>query len=428
VLVIPGIVIGLGTITLAWWFARRQAGPAAGLLAAALVALSYSVIESDSTVRPYAALQLLLLAAVFLLWKAIAEGSRSALAGWVMTALLMAYSHHWTLLPLAAMGLAAVWLTVQGRSTLTLAPLLFGGLVVVLGWFPLLSQLLYQIRHAGHLPKPAYPLIQLAEHLLYRVPGYVDGHALVAWAGVAGVLLLRRDAAPLERGPRLALTLLGGTVALAMVLAVIGSFGSNMLVAHTESMLTPLVLVSFACVLARPVEQGALLAKVATILVLSMSGIDAARIATSPRTNVDLIAEYVSRQATRDDLVLVVPVTAAPSVLRYYRGTARLAGYHAGYITSPIDFNDRVARDTTAEALGRVPILINQTLERGGRIWQITSEPPGHLLLPWSRFEADMVRRAGDPVQIIAGRYQTTLDGFVLRVYGLEGPTISRVQ
>jgi uncharacterized membrane protein len=103
-LVIPGIVIGLGTITLAWWFARRQAGPAAGLLAAALVALSYSVIESDSTVRPYAVLQLLLLAAVFLLWRAITEGSRSALAGWVVTALLLVYSHHWTLLPLASDG------------------------------------------------------------------------------------------------------------------------------------------------------------------------------------------------------------------------------------------------------------------------------------------------------------------------------------
>ena len=403
VLVIPGIVLGLGTITLAWWVGRRLGTPASGLLAAALVALSFSAIQADATVRPYALLQLLLLASAAFLWIALASGRPRTLVPWVATAVALLYTHNWSALPLLAMSAGAVWLIATGRSALPLKPVLLAGLVVALAWAPWLPDLLHQTRHGGHLSPSSSPLIRLVSQLTFVVPGYYDRHGLVAWAGVGSLLFLRRSTKSVVREGTVGLMVLMGTVVLTMLLAGLGSFVTNLLIVHTVAMLAPLILVAFACELASPVTKGKPLARLATLFVLVLSVADAVRIASTPRANVDLIAEYVSRESRPNDLVLVVPVYVASSVHRYYRGAAPLAGYPDGPVRSPLEFNDRIARDTVGSVLERVPALVRQTLDNGGRIWQISFDPPEHLYVPWSRLEDELRRRSGSMVQIVYG-------------------------
>ena len=423
VLAIPGIVLGMGSIVLAWWLGRELGTPASGLLAAGMVAVNYAVIEADATVRPYALLQLLLLASVALLWKAIADGRWLPLVPWGATAVALLYTHNWSVLPLAAMGVVTLWLIGTGRSALSLKHVLIAGMAVVLVWSPWIPELLHQARHGGHLSPSSSPLVRMAAQFTFVVPGYYDGHGIVAWAGAGLVLFLRRSAPALDRATGLGLTLLAGTVALTMLLAGLGSYATNLLIVHTVAMLAPLALVALACVLARPVTHGRLLARFAIVFVLIAGAADAFRMATTPRTNVDLIAELVSRESRPNDLVLVVPVYVASSVQRYYRGAATLAGYPDGLVQSPLPFNDRIARDTMSSVLAQVPALVRQTLARGGRIWQISFDPPEHLYRSWTRLEAELRRQAGSPVQIVAGRKEATLEHLDLRLWEVTSQT-----
>jgi len=166
------------------------------------------------------------------------------------------------------------------------------------------------------------------------------------------------------------------------------------------AMLAPLALTAFAMILARPVPDGRLFARTVAGLILALSALDAVQLAARPRTNAVEVAEYLNRAATPDDLVLVVPVYVASSLSRYYHGIAPIAGYPDGAIAKPLEFDDRIERDTTVASLARVPAMVQHTFDAGGRVWVVSAPVPAHLAAAWQELEEKMrgQGRVGVPV------------------------------
>jgi hypothetical protein len=105
------------------------------------------------------------------------------------------------------------------------------------------------------------------------------------------------------------------------------------------------------------------------------------------RTNVDLIAAVLEKEARKDDLILVNPFWLRPSVKQYYRGATM-------WRTVPVDPDDpglywhgcgpSVKRMMLREdSIGPTDQLVQETLRRGGRLWIIGGIqflPPGTAL------------------------------------------------
>jgi len=421
---LPGILLGLVTIVAMWCLARSFGTPAAGLLAAALGSLGPSMIQADAMARPYAMLQLLLVVAAGCMWAALSGANRFALWGWVLAAVALLYTHNWTALPICGMGVVALWFISRGNSGLSLAALVKASGAIAVLWLPWWPSLWYQTQHAGHLPLLSSPWRLFPSQLGFAVPGLRDKLGVVVWGAMGAVTFVRLKDRRAER-PGLA-SFLVGTIITAMLLAAAGSFVTNLLIAHTVTMLTPLLLVAAALVLAERVTPGRTLAWFSAALLLGISAFGASQLARTPRSNAALIAQYLSGSTRAGDLVLIVPVYVASSIHRYYRGPARLAGYPDGRLKLPLEFNDRVRRDTVARILEERAGEARQTLEAGGTVWVISYEAPEHLKAPWHRLEQDLETLAGPPTWIVASRREATLEHLDLREFSARSRPLVR--
>jgi hypothetical protein len=413
--VLPGILLGLVTIAAMWWLARSFGSPSAGLLAAALGSFGPSMIQADANARPYALLQLLLVVAAGCLWTALSSANRFALWGWVIAAVALLYTHNWTALPIFGMTVVALWLIARGYTTLSLADLVKACGAIVILWLPWWPSLWYQTQHGGHLPLGPNPLRLLALQLGFAVPGLRDRLGIVVWGAMGAVTLVRLKE---HRWVRAGLaTFLVGTVVMAMLLAAAGSFVTNLLIAHTVTMLAPLLLVAAAVVLAEPSRAGRIVARFSAALLFGLSAIGAGQLALTPRSNAALIAQYLNGSTRAGDVVLVVPVYVASSIHRYYSGPAPLVGYPDGLVSHPLEFNDRVRRDTVAGILEDRAREALGTLEAGGTVWVISFAAPDHLKEPWERLEHELAKLAGPPTWIVASRREATMEHLDLRAF-----------
>jgi hypothetical protein len=413
--VVPGILVGLVTIAAAWWLARSFASSSAGLLAAALCSLGPSMIQADAMARPYALLQLLLVVAAGCMWAALSSANRLALWLWAITAVALLYTHNWTILPIAGMTVVALWLIARGYSRLSIADVVKACGAIAILWLPWWPSLWYQTQHGGHLPAGPNAWRLLPLQLGIAVPGLRDQLGIVIWGAMGAVTLVRLKDHRAAR-PGLAAFLVG-TVVMAMLLAAAGSFVTNLLIVHTVTMLAPLFLVATAVVLCEPSPSGRILARFSAALLLGLSAVGAGQLALTPRSNAALIAQYLNSATRADDLVLIVPVYVASSIHRYYRGPAPLAGYPDGVVSHPLEFNDRVRRDTAAGILVERAREALRTLETGGRVWVISYEAPDHLKAQWRSLEQELERFGGPPTWIVASRREATMEHLDLREF-----------
>jgi 4-amino-4-deoxy-L-arabinose transferase-like glycosyltransferase len=99
---VPVLIVSLLTIVLTWWAGRRWFSPPAGLLAAALLAVTPEAIVWGSRARMYAPLQFFVLLAVFFYWQGLSRGGRvrdSALFALSFLAALFLHAETMILLP-----------------------------------------------------------------------------------------------------------------------------------------------------------------------------------------------------------------------------------------------------------------------------------------------------------------------------------------
>jgi hypothetical protein len=406
---------------LAWWFARTIASRRAGLVAAVLVALSSSAIQTDATARPYGLLRVVLLLTMIQLWHALEGASGRALLGWVAGSLVLLYTHNLTLLPVVGMGLTALWIIHGGDSKLSLRAMLAAGTGIVLCWLPWLPRLLYQAQHAGHMSPPESLLERAVVSTLFVLPGLDRLASLTLWVGVTGVLVLdrrRRKTLELPQRPlNHAAVLIGGTAAVTMVLAVAGSSVSNMLVPHALTMLSPLILVLAAAILTASRVDGGALAVVALGLALVFAAVGGVKGARESRSSTALMACLVSVTAVPGDLVLVMPSPLISSFHRYYRGPATVQAYPRGAAEIPAHYDDRIRRDTDTTIIRNTALLARQILERGGSVWQFATDIPPIFRPPSIDLEQMMTAMAGPPTQFGGVRMQASIEEITLRVW-----------
>jgi hypothetical protein len=123
--------------------------------------------------------------------------------------------------------------------------------------------------------------------------------------------------------------------------------------------------------------------------------------ALSPRSNADSVARHLSSAAGPGDLIVLVPGNLISSVERYYSGTARLYPFPEGSGGRPIDFSDRIARESDPAVLAAAIERVAGTLADGGRIWQVSIGVEGHLDAAWRDLTNRLRALGGAPAIVV---------------------------
>ena len=131
---LPSLILGTATIPLTYLAGRRAVGRDAGLVGAALVALSPFAIFYGTEGRAYATLAFLAAASLFFLLRAVERGGVWAWAAWAVTACLILYTHYTGIYVLLGEALWVMVLHPERRRGLLLAGA--GVALAYLPWLP----------------------------------------------------------------------------------------------------------------------------------------------------------------------------------------------------------------------------------------------------------------------------------------------------
>lgn len=415
---VPSLIAGVAVMLATWWFARSARSPATGLIAALFVSLSPSGIEADGMVRPYALLRLLLLLAAFFLWRATETYRPRALTGWAALCVAALYLHNWALLPVLGMMVVAWWLRYRGPSEIPRGHLLLACSVVALAWLPWIPSLLVQLQHGGHLSPPEGPLERLAFLVFFRLPGLdrVGNAALLATC--AAVLLLEHLGSQNQlRRPSPLLRLLGGTVVVALTVATIGSWQSNLLVPHVAVMISPLIIVALTVYLSNPPANARKVSAIGILLCSGLAANAALRTAREPRSSVALMANVASGLVQPGDLLLVMPPPLISSFSRYYRGSGSVEVYPGGAVSLPFPFDDHSYRQMDSTRMKEAEDQVRSVFIRGGRVWQVATDVPPFQRSGSLALERMMTALVGPPQQFAGERTRAAIEEVTLRVW-----------
>ena len=131
---LPSLLLGPATVPLVYLAGRRALGEAAGVVGAAVVALSPFAIFYGTEGRAYATLAFLVAASMVCLLRAVDTGRTGWWAAWALACVLVLYTHYTGVYVLVAEGIWALIAHPARRRALLLA----GGAVVLayLPWLP----------------------------------------------------------------------------------------------------------------------------------------------------------------------------------------------------------------------------------------------------------------------------------------------------
>ena len=131
---LPSILLSAATVPVLFAIGRRTLGDAAGLIAAALFAVSPFLLFYGVEARPYATMMFCVTVSTLALLRALASGSPGWWALYALAAAGAAYSHYTSIFVLAVQGIWSLW---ASRARIV-APLAANAAVAVLylPWLP----------------------------------------------------------------------------------------------------------------------------------------------------------------------------------------------------------------------------------------------------------------------------------------------------
>ena len=263
------LLAGVATVPLAYLAGRELSGQCAGLIAAALVAVSPFLVFYSLEARPYSLLTLLGALSFWLFARALRDPRGWPLALWALASAAALATHYFAgFLVLAE----ALWLLVAARLS---RPVLAATGVVVLAAAALLPLALRQadgrtgwIGETGVITRARQTVTQFVVGEIDPVSNLV--FALVLTAGVVGMaFVLRGRAAQALREAKVPLGV--AAVALAVPLA-LDLLGAHYLIARNTIAALPVLLVGLGVLLAAaPARRGAAFAVAACALGLAIS-------------------------------------------------------------------------------------------------------------------------------------------------------------
>lgn len=316
---VPSLLAGTGTIAAVWGLGRRAGGEIAGLVAAAVLALSGYAIFYSQEARPYALMMLLVALSTL---GALGVAARAGRGWWVLyagAAVAAAYTHYTAVFALAAQ---AGWLLWVRRDALR--PLLAVHLAMALAYAPWLPSVDAKGLRGAVLGQSFAPgsFLTVLGHVfpgqaflpLETVPGLAP--AVLALLGVlaAGILVARRRPRVTAPVGLLLVVALATPVGLGLYALVTGD---TLLSARNLAASVPAAAALLGVLLVAPRPVWA--ARVCATLVLVGLAVGAVRTLGSAArvrnsANRD-IAAFIDARARPGDAVLVVTPEAAGSPL-----------------------------------------------------------------------------------------------------------------
>jgi hypothetical protein len=362
------LVFGLLCIPLAYFAGRALFGRTTGLVCAVIAALDPFLTYYAQETRMYELEALLSLVVAWSFVESFVRGKRRWVPAFVLSTVLLAYSHNWGLF--LCLGLAAATLVVA-RAQLRLFVIAAVGVAVL--YAPWVPTLLFQAAHTG-APWSTRPSL----HGLVLSPGSVLGGdaPYVGLALVAGAVLWRlvRDGRTEERTIVLALATMSGATILAAFVA------SQVSPAWTERyfavILGPVVLLA-----AHGIVRARTAGLVTLVVVLFLFGNYNVR---DNKENARGITRGVQPYLHEGELIISTHPEQVP-VLRYYLGPGYRWATTLGRMPDPLifDWRDAVSRlretkaqPTLDELIGTVPVgrqfVVFAPVFRDYRAWRAT--------------------------------------------------------
>ncbi len=329
---LPGAFLSLLAISVTYALAtvvfRRRA---VGIWSMFFFTLSPLYLNFTRWIRPYALLSLLLITAVFCLWRALGTGKRRY---WLAYGLLIAgtlYTHYYAIFTVAALGLFVILRSAAERKTGMFRDWALSSILSLVLFLPWLSSFRTELSDGAVEwiePLRLATIVQLPTNLiawdLFDRPIWI-AMTVLAWAALAVGLvtwLRGRPRWPERWGyPYVAITL-AGTVFLAIVVSLV----KPLIVPRYFIGVLPALCILFAFVAVYGRPRLLALGLAAGILLASFSS--TAQIATRRSTeDWRSVAQYVEQHAAPGDRVVVLDQAEhwTDPFQFYYRGEAPFA-------------------------------------------------------------------------------------------------------
>jgi mannosyltransferase len=330
-----GAIISTGTVAGTWWLGRRLGGPVVGALAAFLTAVSPFQVQAAQEARMYPLLGLLTLSSWVTL-RAALSGGRPAWVAYVVTTVLMLYTHYFAFFNIVGQGLFVAVAAPRARQ-----PWLVSQLAVMVLYAPWLSAFFQALFEARGWPffRPPVALDTVTATLgmlsfggyAFGFQGYFLDQSSPAWFQcliLVPFLALLVVGLSAHRGRALALWSLLGYLVVPATVAFLISLRFNIVYPRYFSFLQP----AFAIVLASGIvgvcavvesqsRRAAILASVLVLLTLQAWVLD--EYYANPRLarfNWRGAAGLVSAGAGPNDVIVVMPSYAYLAFRYYFRG------------------------------------------------------------------------------------------------------------
>lgn len=367
------VLLGTLIIPLSFWYGRRLLDTKAGCLAAYVTALSPGLIEYSAAVRPYALLSLLCLVSLCSLAIAVRDGRQIAWITYSLATLALLLTHNWAVLVVAAECVTLSLLLIGQQLRIhelrrARWPLLVAGMLYAV-WMPILLQ---QSRHAGHAPADLHTVGWLVRPFR-ESPSEMA--LLVVWClAVPGWLWLHRPRGRYAPRPssHVSMALLIGVPMFAFSLAAAASLSSQMLFFRCVTIVLPPVIMAVAIWMTSVFGKRALfLGSVLALLQFAAAFATSATLRPYRRSNGRELAALIDGLATAGDMIVVAPLSFAPSLNLYLSAPNEQIGYPLLGRQELISYADVQEQLRVAHRSGAAERRIRAAHSAGRRIWLV---------------------------------------------------------
>lgn len=368
-------VFSIATLPLIWLAGRRYGGRVAATSALVLLATSPFAVRYGTEARMYSLVMLLVVAGWLLVYDALEQPATSRLVAIAVVSGLLGLSHYWGLYILAASALVLLWLWRRGRSTAVRVVIaIAAGGVLFLPWLP---SFLSQAAHTGTpWGRPERPTNVLAITFTDWGGGPNGEAQTIGILLVIFVLLalfgraVDRDRVELDlrtqprARPEIAVNIVTFFIATVIAYATGGAFASRY-----TAVVFPLVILLAGLGLTRFADTRVVAVALVGVALLGLIG--SSRVVSGERTQLGLLASYITEQGNPGDVIGFCPDQLGPATMRHIpEGFTGLTFPNGGdpHLVDWVDYEER----QKAGSPRAFAALLNQ---RGGdhTVWVVWS-------------------------------------------------------
>jgi hypothetical protein len=390
---------GVAIVPATYALARTLFSERAALLAMLFVTFSPALAEHSVQIRPYGLMALLSLLSCCSMIGAIEHRYKSAWFIYVMSTILLVYTHNWAWLIVIGQHVAVIMILSRRdaaeRKWIAIS-WLQSWLVIAAAFLPWTPALVYQIGHAGHGGIPVEGMsgaVELAAYGLYTISStLIFGESASPWllipaaaAGVAFVIAKRfrirnsrvTDSTLTSNTPFVAVTVVVGVTVIA---AIALSPFSNQLLPRCIATLVPLAALMGGHLVDSSLRRSSatrfvpVIAAAAACFVLVAGGVSLFAIVDTPRSNAREVANAVRARMRASDLVVISPEWFAASFNLYFPPSIEQIDFPYRARSGLIDFADVWYRASDPRHLAELQRRLAEAAKAGQRVWFVSDE------------------------------------------------------